>query len=97
MKPCSKCGGPKDYPYKIKSGTTYYRCRPCLLAATGEWKAENQPKYRHQGKARKHCAPAAEKQPKAPWEPVWAAQSTPEIVAAVREARAAQRRLGVGK
>jgi hypothetical protein len=31
---------------------------------------------------------------KAPWEPVWAAQSTPEIVAAVREARAAQRRLG---
>lgn len=36
---------------------------------------------------------AVAKPPKPPWEPVWAAQSTPEIVAAVREARAAQRRL----
>lgn len=40
---------------------------------------------------------AVTKPPKPPWEPVWAAQSTPEIVAAVREARAAQRRLGVGR
>lgn len=39
---------------------------------------------------RSHAAP---KPPKKPWEPVWADQSRPEIVAAVREARATQRRL----
>lgn len=97
MKPCSKCGGPKDYPYRAKSGATYYRCKSCAQASTTEWKAENQPKYRHVGKAKKPCEPVIEKEPKAPWEPVWAAQSTPEIVAAVREARAAQRRLEVGR
>ena len=94
---CSKCDKPRDQPYK-KDGKTYYRCRRCREDNARVWHVTNRVCRNRRATLHANQAgqmPAPDK-PKPVWQPVWAAQSRPEIVAAVRDYRKAAKSLGVG-
>ena len=79
---CPHCQGPRTF-----DAAGRLRCVPCRNLAA----QENGVNRKRKGQG----LPPLEKQAKAPWLPVWADQSSPEIVQAVREGLAASRRLGI--
>ncbi len=90
--PCEKCGGPKRYNTQ---GKLY--CTTCRKAWFAEYNAERRKETKgilHAGCGNYGHRSIPPPKPKKPlWEPSWAAQSNPAIVSAVRDARAAERRL----
>ena len=95
-----KCGHTKDTPYARINGKTYYCCGPCRRANQNEYYKRTRPNRsgsKREIGGHKHgnsgCFAKPAKPPKPAWQPSWAAQSRPEIVAAVRDYRRAMKYL----
>jgi hypothetical protein len=86
---CDLCGAPKTLRFYPSSKTSQWRCKPCDVDKDRE--RRNAIKA---GLASQKKIPRA-KPVKPIWQPVWAAQSPPEIVAAIRDYRRAIKSLGV--